>query len=282
MNAREVMRQVEVLPALPIVVARLAAALEDEDTCAAEFEEIIMSYPELTGNLLRIVHSPLHGSSRQAIPVKRAIAFLGLKLAFQMSAGLLLHRTVPGRLLGYEVGVEKLWQHSVAVAVISRQLGLAKGADSASVFTAGLLHDLGKVAIGSMLHAHGNLLTHLAWIQSRSQPEAEQVLLGTDHTEVGHFIAVEWHLPEAVEQAIHFHHQPEQVESHAHQVTVDCVHLADCLAHAIGCGSAIGGQPPTMSSRSVKRHGLSAKDFERVISETEIAIRQLNGLLNNF
>jgi putative nucleotidyltransferase with HDIG domain len=99
-------------------------------------------------------------------------------------------------------------------------------------FTAGLLHDIGKLALNEVL-TEEDLITMRSCIREKSQSyaEAEQQVLGFDHAEVGACLLKAWKLPAEIVEAVAHHHHP--VCRPRLQLSA-LVHAADCVAHEMG------------------------------------------------
>lgn len=119
-------------------------------------------------------------------------------------------REVPG----YGLGRGELWRHAVAVSVISENL--SKGLDlpvPEETFTAALLHDVGKLVLGGMVHAD---LARIEGALARgvSFENAEREVLGLDHAEAGAEILERWSIPEGLVSAVRWHHAPDRSPGH--------------------------------------------------------------------
>src|SRR5262249_54904899 len=129
---------------------------------------------------------------------------------------------------GYGLGPGDLWEHSVATGVGARALAERSGFHENVAFTAGLLHDIGKLVLsGSFVGAYAQILKETSE-NGRSLLETERLLLGLDHAEAGGRILQEWNFPETLIGAVWHHHVP--TENGRHQKLASCVHIADLIA----------------------------------------------------
>src|SRR5262249_28547312 len=107
---------------------------------------------------------------------------------------------------------EDLWRHSLMTATAAEilvQSDTLTGMDSSAAFTAGLLHDIGKLAINQVLDKEQLAALHyLVAEQGVSRVEAEKKVIGADHAEVGGFLLYSWSLPPGIVEAVANHHQP--------------------------------------------------------------------------
>ncbi len=279
-TASEVLRQAEALPTFSVVVARLSSLIRNDQVGAGEYENVIRLDPALTANLLRLANSPFFGLRRKVTSVRQAITLMGIKRIFELATSASFSRILPPKIPGFEIDAADLWKHSVAVAIMAERLARATRMNPPEmVFTAGLLHDIGKLAIGALL------LDEQARVQNTMQNEdmsfvgAEHAVIGTDHTEVGALMAKEWDLPHEVEWAVRWHHSPGSAPEHVNQSLIGLVHVADCLAHSIGYGADVGDLSRKMEDGTAERLGIKVQDLELTAGDTVEQIREMGEML---
>jgi putative nucleotidyltransferase with HDIG domain len=144
-------------------------------------------------------------------------------------------------------------------------------------FTAGLLHDMGKLILDPyILDAKDKLLNPEAFHEiSFEQRECE--VMGFDHAAIGAQIMDQWQLPHEIVAAVRWHHEPSKAD--AYQNEVDIVHLADILAYSEGVGTGIDGLSYSVSAEAQKRLGLKKRDIEYVASHTLEKMEELESIL---
>lgn len=272
----DILAKVETLPTLPTAVSRLSALLQDETTSAKDFEDVIAPDPALTANLLRMANSAYFGMRREVESVGHAVTVMGTKRVFEVAAGAAFSKTIPGTIPGYEVGADVFWQHCIAVAILSERLSVELGLKTpALTFTSGMLHDIGKLAIGSFLMEDSNEILERIRNGEMEFVAAEHAVLGTDHAEVGATIADKWDLPKAIGAAARWHHNPEETPADVDQTLVDLVHAADGLAHSLGYGADVGELSRSMDRKAIERLGIKVQRLEMVACDTLDEIRQV-------
>ena len=265
----------EKLPALPAAAIRVSELARDERSSAVDFERVIRPDAALTANVLRFANSAYFGLRSKVESVRQAVALLGLKRTSELAAAAALGPIIPSRLPGYEIDASGFWTHCMAVAVLSERLATELRLEHPDlIFTAGLLHDIGKIAIASfvsncaqeiMSRVHGGL----AFVS------AERAVLGVDHTEVGSAMAVAWKLPTAVADVARLHHAPGEAPAGTDRVLIDLVHAADALAHALGLGRDAGELARAVDPGAEERLGIRARFLERVAGKSVDEIREL-------
>jgi putative nucleotidyltransferase with HDIG domain len=273
-----VLSRVKALPALSSTALQLASLARDDRSSAADFERVVRPDPALTANLLRVANSVYFGLRCRAESVRQAVTLLGVKRVSEIAAAVALSPLIPPRLPGYDVGASAFWLHSVAVAVLAEKLAARLGRRCPDLtFTAGLLHDIGKLAIGAFVadDAPSILVRARGGLPFVS---AERVVLGVDHAEVGALVAEAWSLPAAAAAAARWHHAPGQVPADAPGDLVDLVHVADALAHSLGFGADAGELARGVDEGATERLGFRPRDLENTAGESLDAIRDLAAL----
>jgi len=277
-TTEQVLARVKKLHTLPTSMARLWGLAQDDQSSAADFERIIRPDPALTANLLRVANSAYFGLRCKADSVRQAVTLLGLKRVCEVATSVAFAPVIPARLPGYEVDASAFWLHSVAVAVFSEKLALELRVGSPDMlFTAGLLHDLGKLVVGAFVADEKGEILRLA---RSGMPfvDAERAVLGTDHCELGATVAQAWALPDAVRWTARWHHRPNEVPPEADARMVGLVHSADALAHAMGFGTDTGELARSIDIPVESRLGVTVRGLEHVAGNTLDAIREMGSL----
>ncbi len=279
-DAATVLARSTELPTLPTVVAQLSALIADDRAEVASFERVITPDPTLTASLLRQANSPAFGQRRQIDSVRQAVMVLGTKRLFGMATGVSLAGVVPGEIPGYQCSSQSFWVHCIAVAVLSEKLAQEINlSHSRLLFTAGLLHDIGKLAIGTFLDAEVDQVAQLLRESEVAFATAERDALGTDHAEVGELLAEQWGLPQAVGWAARWHHDPNNTPKEVDRDLVGLIHLADGLAHSLGYGVDLGELSREVKGDVIDRLGIKTQQLERVASLSMLEIREMGQAL---
>jgi putative nucleotidyltransferase with HDIG domain len=264
------------LPTISTVVAQLSRLIRDETATASDFENIIRLDPSLTANLLRLANSAYFGLRREVTSVKLAVTLLGLKRLFEVVTSASFARVLPKRIPGYDIEATAFWRHNVSVAIIAEQLALSMNIPAPNLlFTAGLLHDVGKLAIGNFL-MEGKLPVETNLVDNyENLIEIERQLLETDHQEVGALLASLWDLPDTVIWSARWHHMPSMAPPEIDHYLVDLVHIANGLSHAAGYGTDAEEMTRHIDDQALVRVGIRVSALEDVLASTEEKITQL-------
>jgi putative nucleotidyltransferase with HDIG domain len=253
------------LDPLPATVARLAALVVREDWSVAEAAHLVEFDPALTGRLVQMANSAATAGLSPVATVRDAILRVGIGpvLAFATASGLKkqLRRALPE----YGLSEGQLWRHAVATALAAELLsGPSRVTLPPEVFTAALLHDVGKIVLARFLNAdHLRSLAIARKEGGASSLEAEIAVLGANHAELGALVARHWTLPERLAVGIAHHHTP----SAGQDVVCDGVYLANLAAKRIGEGVVFDESELVPCPDSLDRLGLTPAMWETVCQE---------------
>lgn len=270
-----IVKRVGTLPTLSATTVRLGALVQDQRSSAADFEKLIRPDLALTANLLKLANSAYFGLRHRAGSVRQAITYLGLKRVFEVAAGAAFAPVIPARLPGYDVDAATFWVHCAAVAVLAERMAVElKCGTPDLLFTAGLLHDVGKLAVGVFVaEEQGAILGRVRG--GRPFVAAEKEVLGHTHAEVGAMVAEAWNLPAPLVWAARWHHRPAEAPPEVDRKLVTLVHAADALAHQLGMGADAGELARELDPQVEELLGLKVRQLEAVASASLDNIREL-------
>lgn len=272
-----ILAKVKSFPSMPEAAAKLLVLLDNNDTTAAQIEQILRYDPGLTANLLRLTNSAYFGRPCQVGSVNQAVVLLGWKKLIQLVMASCVNAVMGKPVLGYDLPAGELWRHSIAVSVAAEDLVKElKIAKSEEIFTAALLHDVGKLVLGGFVKED---LEKIEIEASRgiSFEVAERIVLGTDHAEIGAQILKNWSFPPTLVNAVRWHHDPDSADKT--DTLTDIVHVANILCLMIGIGVGREGLCYKPSPLATKRLGLRTNDLEMVASRT---LQYVDDLCNVF
>lgn len=230
---------IQKIPLLSPSANQLLLLTSDPDYDLDGVLEVIRRDAALTVRLLKVVNSAAFGLLQPIASLDRAVSYLGCRmvvsLAISQSSGELFDQALPG----YQSKRGDLWRHDLFCAMASRAVARHSRVDFGGdlAFTCGLLHDIGKAVLSEFLQeTPGAMVSAISQGECANYLEAEDRQLGLDHAQVGFELARYWRLPEVLQQAIRFHHQPA-LAGEAHRPMVYAVHLGDMLAMMGGQGT---------------------------------------------
>ncbi|MCU0603271.1 MAG: HDOD domain-containing protein [Desulfobacterales bacterium] len=275
---RHIMTQVKSFPGMPATAARLMPLLQNPDSSAGKIEDILKYDPGLTANILKLTNSAYFGLPSRVSSVRQAIMLLGwkrlLQLVMTMCMSALMKKPVPG----YDLPRGELWRHSVAVSVAADLLVKSLSiSDADEVFTAALLHDIGKLVLGDYVQED---LEKIEGMVSKgiSFEVAEYVVLGTNHAAIGARILQNWSLPRELVNAVSWHHDPESCDHYC--LLSDVVHVANIVGRRVGFGKGRNGQVLEPSLEVAERLGINQNHIDTLAEQTLQEVGRLTEILN--
>jgi putative nucleotidyltransferase with HDIG domain len=190
----------DTVPSAPAILFEILQILADEDAGLRDLFGAIERDPGLTARVLRTANSTFFGQARTVDTVERAVLVLGVAMVRSLEVSVAVFDRVGDKLSA--ALVDRIWHHSLATATTARLLATrTKLGDRDDAFTAGLLHDAGRMLLMRRFPA------------LHADPEAdagieavERAQIGVDHGVVGGWLFEAWNLPPAIVQAVSQHH----------------------------------------------------------------------------
>jgi HD-like signal output (HDOD) protein len=223
----------EVLPSVPQVLQQLLAELRGPDPSVARVGQLVEQDPASTAEVLRVVNSPMLGLRRQVTDASLAVTLVGLET---IGAVLVQQQWLSQADVHTleRLGLGRLFTHGLRTARRAAGLGhhFGRGHEAISAArAAGLLHDIGKLVLAINFPDKYHQAHELAESGEVPLRVAETVLIGAPHDWVGGHLLALWGLPDAIVEAVAFHHDPRHGGTAA-SVALGLVHLANRLEHA--------------------------------------------------
>ena len=229
-NLEKLIEQITDIPTLPDIVFKVTEVINDPKSSAVDLERTLSHDQAIVTKILKLVNSAYYRRREKIDTLARAIPMLGFQnirnLVFSMS---LLEFSSD------EIDMRGFWRHSFASSLIANEIARANnidGADAASC--AALIHDLGKVILYQ--HYPGEFINVTAMVNDGEMQfhEAESVIFGINHAEVGKLVCEKWGFPATLLEPIRFHHSPREATEFPALVAV--VHLADIVSDKYSYG----------------------------------------------
>ncbi len=253
-------------PSMPGAAIKLLALIDDPDVSVSQIEAILRHDAGLTANILKLANSAYFGIPTKVGSVRQAVLILGLKRLIQMVIAACVNAIMDKQVPGYDLPPGELWRHSIAASVAAE--GLVKEldiTDNEEIFTAALLHDVGKLVLGNFVKKDLKKIESVL-NQDISFEAAEDMVLGTNHADIGAQILTQWCLPFDIVNAVRWHHSPESADKNT--TTLDIVHVANVLCLMVGIGAGRDKMQNTPSEIVAKRLGLEPYHLEKIASQT--------------
>lgn len=259
------LRTLDKLPSLPTVVLALLQSLDQEELNTSAMAEKIALDQALSASTLRLANSSFYGMARQVDTIEQAIVILGFRTVRSLVTTVALIDTFAGS-AHQRIDFSLFWRHAVAVAICARELASRLDLNAEQAYTAGLLHDIGRLVLASQFPSHYELTMAYRVQHDCSLFEAERAVLGLDHAAVGHALTRHWKFPEELQQAVALHHAPSVKGRPALPLVVQA---ADLIAHALDLSMYVDDLVPPVPTGLWQQLGLDDEALLTVFEATE-------------
>ncbi len=227
---KEVISGLVSIPSLPAIYEEAMQELRSAEPSVGKLAVIISRDVAMTAKILQVANSALLGVRCHISNAAQAVTLIGLDMirALVLSAHIFSQFDGPQV---RELDIARLLKHSLATACCSRKIAEAEHKDKPTVddcFTAGLLHDIGKlILIGSLPKKYGSVI---ARVVKDNVPllQAEHETFNCTHAEVGGYLIGIWGLPHTIVEAVAWHHSPSLAPERCFSPIV-AVHAANAL-----------------------------------------------------
>ncbi|MDR3174907.1 MAG: HDOD domain-containing protein [Treponema sp.] len=217
------------MPSLPTSVNKVLEVCNNPQASPWDLNYIISLDPVLTGRVLKLINSAYYSLSQQVTTLVRAIIMLGLNTVKNLTLSTAVLASIRKKGSTGGLDMEAFWRHSLGVGVMSKLLAKTRGVDTKRLeeyFTAGLLHDIGKIPLSTVIAESYTTMVQAAKKKGLPLYKAEDQFLGITHCACGEQIVSEWKLQGAIGDVITNHHSCAQY-SGPHQDLLYNVALAN-------------------------------------------------------
>ncbi|MBI5426795.1 MAG: HDOD domain-containing protein [Nitrospinae bacterium] len=243
---RKLIMSMETVPSLPHWYGELIAALESPDASLEDVAEIVGKDIGMAAKILQLSNSAYFGHREPIADIAHATQILGLDAIQALALSLHVFSEFKKRRID-GVSVDDIWEHSLTVGEFARRIARAEKAEPEAVnraFVAGLLHDVGILALAVNLPAEYEKVLDRAKAEKTGHWRAEAEAFGASHAEVGAYLMGLWGLPDDTVEAIAYHHRPSLCPERSLS-PLAFVHVADVLEHeARGCAGRLSAPEP--------------------------------------
>lgn len=267
-SIEQVRERVKALPALPRAVHDLRTALRQEDVASARVVAAVSSDQALTAAALRLANSSFYGLSRRIVSLDEAVHILGLRtLSRAVMTAAVMSSFERGRCPGFDF--DGNWRHALATAMCAEMLAQPRGVDADAAYTAGLLHDIGRLALASCFpDEFAQALAH-GVMHDLTPMEAERAVMGIDHAAVGGIVATHWRFAPCIVRSIQQHHEVRQDGEDDSLGLLDVLHLADHITHALDLSHEADDMVPALSHDAWDRAAPSSEELLQLFGQIE-------------
>lgn len=236
----EIVDRLDELPTLPSIVYELNRVINDPMSSTSDVEKIMGNDVSLTTKVLKLANSAYYAIPGGVTSLQRAIAYIGYDTINQLALSASIIKSLGPK--SHELfDLPGFWKHALGVAMASEVIAKeVKYKTPSDLFTCGLVHDMGKVALFNVAENQFLEVVDFAREHKLSLVEAEAELDAPRHTHIGFELATKWRLPYQIQVSIANHHQRDPAGrgglSQEANLLVDIVFLSNLLIHALQFG----------------------------------------------
>ena len=263
-DVRGIVYKIENLPTLPTIVSEVTRLLKDPLTSASDVSKVISEDQSLSARVLKLVNSAFYGFPERISSINHALVILGFRAVEDLVLMASVFNVFSKDSGGADFSRAEFWKHAIGCAVAAKIIGEKVRVISAEdLFVAGLLHDIGKVVLDQYMHNDFKEIVGVVKARDILMAEAEKMVLGVTHAEVGGWLAERWGLPSWLVKVIRFHHQPEAAGDSFREAAA--INLADILCRAKNIGSGGDNKMPSLKSRTWEELKLPLSSLEPIM-----------------
>lgn len=276
---KEILAKVEKLPAIPAVVQQVLALSSDPDFSMDRLVETIQLDPGITVQVLQVCNSPYYGLRQKVSSLQQALALLGVKSVVDIVLSSEVVSFYKVSQDGYALTRGELWRHSMTTALLARRIGESQHfEDVSTLFTAALLHDVGKLVLSEHVGDRFEQIVDMMEADEKTFVEVERGVLGVDHALLGGLIARHWNFPDPIVRAIALHHDPERARKDSELTRL--VALANLVTLTMGIGAGLYGLAAPVSPGMLENLGMNRKALDSLLLDVKDIVDQADELLS--
>jgi HD-like signal output (HDOD) protein len=205
-----IIRQVDNLPALPATVSKVMAVTGAAESSAADLMRAILPDQSMCTTILKIANSAFFGQARQVATIEKAIVVLGFDEVRNIILGKAVFTSFQKLQRQTKQKTDLFWEHSFTCGLAAKIIADDLGFSPSEMFIAGLIHDIGKLAMLMTFPQDYTLLFELSEPYQFRSVLQEHAKFSTSHDEIGMRVLKRWLFPEQLLMATGYHHHPEQ------------------------------------------------------------------------
>ena len=218
----------------------------------------------ISAKVIRLCNSAYFGVKMPIDSIDRALVILGEKRLLQLVVSASMEEFFPDTEHGYSLCKGGLYNHAIGTAMICEKLArLTERVSPDIAYTAGLLHDIGKVVLDQYMAPAYPLFYRRTQLDGDNLISVEKEVLGITHPEAGYKLAQRWSLPQSLIDTILFHHQPEKAT--ANPDLTHLVYLADLVMSRFILGQELERVNTDDLVSRLRKVGLKPEQFPIVI-----------------
>ena len=267
------------VPPFPKVVQTVLDLLQDPETNASQLADVIKYDQAITVNILHICNAAYFGLPRKISSLDEGLVVIGNDVLKDIMIASSSARFLSGDIAGgYDLGQGDLWRHSVACGIMAKNLGkYCPSLDSSTLFTVGLLHDIGKRFLSTFVRDEYREIVDLVDHEKVPFVVAEERILGLNHAKLGGMVFEKWQFPGEMKKAVEAHHDVNALEQ---DDLTALLALANSLVVSMGIGGGVDGLATSLDEKGLERFGIGEDQLQLCMADLLVEMAKAEELLS--
>ncbi|UCD79281.1 MAG: HDOD domain-containing protein [Desulfobacterales bacterium] len=263
-SPREIEQTMEAIQPIPQVALKILRLIDEDEYDIKALTAEIRKDQVISAKTLKLCNSVIFAGSNKIESLDHALIYIGLQLLVKLVISASVDNFFSHLGSGYSLCKGGLFHHAIGTAVISEKLADLTGrVKPGSAYTAGLLHDIGKVVLDQYVSSAYPLFYRELNEEGKNFSATEKTILGIDHMEVGSELARRWSFPESLIDVIRHHHKPEDATRNLELVHI--IYLADLLMSRFHTGLELERLDTATLAARLEVLGLSLERFPDIV-----------------
>jgi putative nucleotidyltransferase with HDIG domain len=258
----EIRHAIDHIQPIPQVTLKIFRMINEDDYNVLEIADEVRQDQVISAHTLRVCNSAFFAKTQRIGSLDHALALLGRDIFVKSIISAIVKEFYQIPSSGYSLLKGGIYHHAVGTAVLAERLAEFVGDIQPSIaYTAGLLHDIGKVILDQYITSSYPLF-YRSFQKEKNFLQIEKEILNTDHTEVGSILAESWHFPESIRGAIRHHHHPENEQTFSDIAHV--VYLSDLMMSRFHAGFELERMNTDRFIKRIEKIGLTVPQLLQV------------------
>jgi putative nucleotidyltransferase with HDIG domain len=269
---------IEKVQPIPQVALKIIRMINESGHGLREIAEELRKDQVLSAKVLRLCNSVFIGLRKKVDCIDQALIVIGEKQILRVVLSISVESFFSDNGRGYSLCKGGLFYHALGVASITEML--AKFSERASpgiAYTAGLLHDIGKVVLDQYMTPFFPFFYRRTHLDGAALTDVEHEMFGIDHTEAGRQLGERWSLPQNLIETISHHHRPELGE--ADSALTHLVYLADLIMSRFMVGQELERLDTKGLTLRMQNAGINPEQLSSIIDHIPLELFQQPGNL---